>query len=145
MNSNNVVLLKEISDSRLRMIYREDGTIVKHDFWYTRPAEGFVFIPRGAWVDPRSQEVHFAINMELHGSRYDKDSGVVAVVPVKRSDYDSSVIKRIDFQSKARNMMYMAAIEYWKMTSHAIGEKLVYRNRRGIDRVIDKDIEIRAA
>jgi len=119
-----VVLLKRISDRRLRMIYREDGRVVKHDFWYEKPAEGFVFTVPGGWVDPRSQEVHFSINMQSHGSRYDKDAGVVSLVSAKRSDYYAN---RMRYESIASLRNYQAALNYWKMCSHAIGDKLYYK------------------
>ena len=32
MKNKGVVLLKEVADNRLRLIYREDGNVVKHDF-----------------------------------------------------------------------------------------------------------------
>ena len=133
-----VVLLKRINDRKLRLIYREDGKIVKHDFWYTRPAEGFVFIPPGEWCDPRSQEVHFALNMESHGSRYDRDAGVVATVPVNRSDY---LHNRQHYENLANLRNYQVALEYWKRCSHAIGDKLFYNDRLRVIRVSPERIE----
>jgi hypothetical protein len=133
-----VVLLKRINDRRLRLIYREDGKVVKHDFWYTPPAEGFVFAPSHEAFDPRSQEVYFAINMESRGSRYDKDSGIVSTVSVKRIDYLNN---RYVYQEIASLRTYQTALAYWKMCSHAIGDKLYYSARDKTRRVENREVD----
>ena len=138
MKNNSVVLLKRINDRKLRLLYREDGRLVKHDFWYTRPAEGFIFIPPGEWVDPRSQEVHFALNMESHGSRYDKDTGVVGLVSVKRSDY---LHNRMHYENIVGLRNYQAALKYWQQCSHAIGDKLFYNNGLRVVRINPESVD----